>query len=330
MTETSKVGLAVIGLGWWGGVLATAIGANEDTELVSCFARNPDARQAFADKHGGRPADSFEAILSDPAVDGVVLATPHSTHAQQIAAAAAAGRHVFVEKPMTLSVAEARDSVAAARSAGVILQVGHNKRRQAGNRWLHTELAAGTLGQLQSIEANVSAPMAFKPGLPAWRQDASELPAGGMTPLGVHMIDTILHLGGPVREVFCWSRRVAGRIAVDDVTMVLLQLDGGGLAYLSTQIATPQVTTVNVYGTEAAAYSEADGTRLFVQRRGAPYRDEVPVERIDTVRDEIAEFARCIRSGDEPETGGAQGLAVVEVFEAVVRSAASGTPEPVG
>ena len=330
MTETSKVGLAAIGLGWWGGVLATAIGANDDTELVSCFARDPDARRAFADKHGCEPADSLDAIWSDPAVDGVVLATPHSTHGQQIADAAAAGKHVFVEKPLTLSVADARASVEAARAAGVVLQVGHNKRRQTGNRWLREELTAGTFGTLQSIETNVSAPMAFKPGLPQWRQDADELPAGGMTPLGVHMIDTILHLGGPVREVICWSRQVAGRIPVDDVTMVLLQLDSGALAYLGTQIATPHVTTVNVYGTEAAAYSEGDGTHLFVQRRGEPYRQEVPVEPIDTVLDEIAEFARCIRTGDQPETGGDQGVAVVEVFDAIVRSAVSGATETVG
>lgn len=329
MTDTSKVGLAAIGLGWWGGVLAAAIDANDDTELVSCFARNPDARRAFADKHDCRPAESLEAILSDPEVDGVVLATPHTTHAQQIAAAAAAGKHVFVEKPLTLSVAEARASVDAARNAAVVLQVGHNKRRQTGNRQVHDELQAGTLGQLQSIETNASAPMAFKPGLPQWRQEPHELPAGGMTPLGVHMIDTIQYLGGPVREVFCYSRRVSGRIAVDDVTMVLLELEGGGLAYLGTQVATPQVTTVNVFGTEAAAYSEADGTRLFLQRRGEPYRQEVPIEPIDTVRDEIAEFARCIRDGSTPETGGEQGLAVIEVFEAIVRSAASGRPEAV-
>jgi predicted dehydrogenase len=327
--DTDRVGLAAIGLGWWGGVLATAIGAEERTGLVSCFSRDPEARQAFADKHGCRPASSVDEIWADPDVEGVVLATPHSTHAALIRAAADAGKHVFVEKPLTLSVADARHAVAAARSAGIVLQVGHNKRRQAANRRLHEDLRAGAFGQLESIETNVSGPMAFKPDLPQWRQDAGELPAGGMTPLGVHMIDTILYLGGPVREVFCWSRNVSGRIPVDDVTMVLLQLRDGGLAYLGTQIATPQVATVNVYGTEAAAFSEADGTRLLVQRRGEPDRQVVPVEPIDTVSDEIAEFARCIRSGSEPETGGDQGVAVVEVFEAIVRSVASGHPEPV-
>jgi predicted dehydrogenase len=329
MTDTPKVGLASIGLGWWGGVLATAIGAYDGTELVSCFARDPDKRRAFADKYGCRPADSIDAIWADPDVDGVVIATPHSTHAELIRAAAAAGKHVFVEKPLTLSVDEGRASVEAARSAGVVLQVGYNKRRQTGNRWLRDELTAGRFGQLQSIETNVSGPMSFKPDLPQWRQDAGEVPAGGMTPMGVHMIDTILHIGGPVSQVFTWSRQVAGRIGVDDVTMVLLELAGGGLASLVTQIATPQVATVNVFGTELAAYSEADGMHLFVQRRGEPYRQEVPIEPIDTVLDEIAEFARCVRDGTTPETDGEQGLAVVQVFDAIMRSIASGAPEQV-
>lgn len=329
MTDTSKVGLASIGLGWWGGVLATAIDTHDGTELVSCFARDPDKRRSFADKYGCRPADSVDAIWADPDVDGVVIATPHSTHADLIRDAAAAGKHVFVEKPLTLSVDEGRASVEAAQSAGVVLQVGYNKRRQTGNRWLRDELTAGTFGQLQSIETNISGPMSFKPDLPQWRQDAGEVPAGGMTPMGVHMIDTILHLGGPIRQVFSWSRQVAGRIGVDDVTMVLLELEGGGLASLVTQIATPQVATVNVFGTEAAAYSEADGKHLFVQRRGEPYRQEVPIEPIDTIVDEIAEFARCIREGTTPETDGQQGLAVVEAFDAIMRSIASGAPEQV-
>jgi predicted dehydrogenase len=111
--------------------------------------------------------------------------------------------------------------------------------------------------------------------------------------------------------------------------MVLLELAGGGLASLVTQIATPQVATVNVFGTEVAAYSEADGMHLFVQRRGEPYRQEVSIEPIDTVLDEIVEFARCVRDGTTPETDGEQGLAVVQVFEAIMRSIASGAPEQV-
>ena len=330
MAENAKVRLASIGLGWWGSVLAGAVSRTDEAEVVTCFARSAESREAFAREHGCETSDSLESIWSDPEIDGVLIATPHTTHADLVEQAAAAGKNIFVEKPLTLSVDEGRRCVAAAERAGVVFQVGHNKRRQTGNRMAQQKLVSGELGQLQAIETNISVPIAFKDVLPEWRQTREECPAGGMTALGVHMIDTIMHLGGPVREVDCRSRRVSGRLAIDDVTMVILELESGVLAYLGTMTAIPNVAVVNVYGTEGAAYSEADGKYFFFQRRGEPYRTEVPVETVDTVQDELVEFAACIRGGKEPETGARTGLAVVEVFDAIVRSATTGEAVEVG
>jgi predicted dehydrogenase len=326
MAGRPVVRLASIGLGWWGNVLAEAAASSGEAEIVSCFARDPDARGRFADKHGCAAVDSLDSIWSDPDVDGVLLATPHSTHATLIQEIAAAGKHAFVEKPLALTLDETRRSVDAARSAGVVLQVGYNKRRQVGNRLLHDKLTGGELGQLQSLETNLSAPLAFKPDLPQWRQTPVECPAGGMTTLGVHMIDLILHLAGPVREVFCRSRRVTKRLGLDDVTMVMMEVEAGGLAYLGTMVAVPATATAAVYGTDATGWSEADGGRFFLQRRGEPYREELPVDPIDTVHDEMVEFARCIRNGTEPETGGRESVAVAEVFDAIIRSVETGRP----
>jgi predicted dehydrogenase len=324
--ENSPVRLASIGLGWWGSTLAAAAAAGDVATVVSCFARSEDARNAFAEKHNCQAADDIDQIWSDPDIDGVLIATPHSTHRDLVEQAASAGKHVFVEKPLTLDVDGARAAVDAATAAGVVLQVGHNKRRQTGNRLLHEKLTDGTLGDLQQIETNISVPIAFKPDLPEWRRDREECPAGGMTVLGVHMLDTIHYLGGPVKRVYAMSRRVSGLLDIDDVTAVLFELEAGPLAYLSTMVAVPNTTTVGVYGTEAAAWSEADGAQAFHQVRGAPYRENVPVETIDTIVDEVTEFATCIRTGDRPETGGAEGLAVVEVFEAIVKSVATDSP----
>lgn len=320
------VRLASIGLGWWGNTLAAAAAATEAAVVAACYARHEDARRAFADKHGCRAAGSLDEIWADPEVDGVLIATPHSTHAELIEAAAAAGKHVFVEKPITLDAASARTAMAAAAAAGVVLQVGHNKRRQGGHRFLRERLDDGTLGQVQGIETHISSPVAFKPDLPEWRQTRDELPAGGMTPLGVHMLDTIHYLGGNVKRVYATSRRVSRLLDVDDVTTILFELESGAAAYLATLMAVPVVNTVAVLGTEGAAWSEMDGAHAFLQTRGEPYRREVPVAVIDTVADQVAEFARCIRTGARPETGGEEGLAVMEVFEAILRSIAEDRP----
>ena len=326
MSRTENVRLASVGLGWWGGMLADAIVAADGVELASCFARDPQRRTAFADKYGIESADDVDALLADESIDGLVLATPHTVRVSLIEQAASAGKHVFVEKPLALTGSDARRCVDAAARSDVILQVGHNKRRQAGNRLAHRRLADGQLGQLQTIETNISGPLAFKPDLPEWRQTRDECPAGGMTALGVHMLDTILYLGGPVSQVYCHSKQVAGKIAIDDVTMVLLELESGPLAYLGTMLAVPTASAVAVKGTEAAFWSEADGARAFEQKRTDPYRSEVAVEPIDTVKDEIAEFGRCISTGAQPETDGTQGALVVELFEGIVESATTGKP----
>lgn len=326
MSQSGNVRLASVGLGWWGGMLADAAVATDGVELASCFARDPQSRNAFAEKYGIEAADDVDALLADESIDGLLLATPHTVRVRLIEQAAKAGKHVFVEKPLALTSDEARRCVDAAAQADVILQVGHNKRRQAGNRLAHQRLADGELGELQMIETNISGPLSFKPNLPEWRQTREECPAGGMTAMGVHMLDTILYLGGPVSQVYCKSNQVAGKIAIDDVTMVLLELESGALAYLGTMLAVPAASAVALKGTDAAFWSEADGARAFEQKRTDPYRSEVTVEPIDTVKDEIVEFAKCISTGAQPETDGKQGAAVVALFESIVESAKTGRP----
>jgi predicted dehydrogenase len=323
-TESGAVGLAFIGIGWWGNVLAAGTAAGDSARIVSCFARTQETRDAFAEKHGCRAAQSLEDVWSDTEVEGVVIATPHSVRAEVIVQAATAGKHIFVEKPLALTGAEARTSATAAETAAVILQVGHNKRRQTGNRRLHEMLTSGELGELQYIEANISVPTAFNPNLPDWRKNPKQIPAGGMTPLGVHHVDTIQYLGGPIKTVSAVSKRVSGRLEVDDVTAMLFELESGPLAYLVTLLATAGVNTVTVYGSDAAAWTEEDGTRLFLQKRGEPSREEIQVSPIDTVADEMAEFARCIRTHERPETGPEAAISVVDVLDAIIESSETG------
>ena len=323
---TDPVALASIGLGWWGNVLAEGANSTGKARVVSCYARTPQTRETFASKHGCRPAGSLQEIWDDPTIEGVLIATPHSVRGELITQAAASGKHVFVEKPLALTGSEARASAQATKEAGVVLQVGHNKRRQTANRRLREMVDSGELGQIQHIEANISGPMAFKPDLPEWRKNPEQLPAGGMTPMGVHHIDTIRFLGGPIRSVSAISKKVSGALDVDDVTAMLLELESGALAYLVTLLATAPVNTVTVYGSDAVAWSEQDGTRLSVQQRGQSSRTEIPVTPIDTIADEMAEFAECIRTGREPETGPEAAIPVVDVLEAVIASANSRRP----
>ena len=110
---TNPVKVASIGIGWWSGMLADAVAQTDALEIVTCFTRNPEKRAGFAEKYGCRQAETYEEVLSDPEVEGVLLTTPHTLHRENIEDSARAGKHVFVEEPLAHTVQEAKAAVAA-------------------------------------------------------------------------------------------------------------------------------------------------------------------------------------------------------------------------
>jgi len=315
--------VASVGLGRWGEMLAGKA-TDAGMEIVGSFARTAETRQAFAQTYGGRPAGSLDELLANPDVEAVLLATPHSTHADLVAEVAAAGKHVFVDKPFTLTVAEGKRAIEAAELMGVVLQVGHNRRRQPANRRLKEMVESGQLGMAHYAEANLSYPKGLDPRS-GWRADPAESPAGGMTGLGVHMADNLNYLLGRPSRVAAFSRQNIGVSRLDDATTATLEFESGCLAFLGTSMVIPDIGRTAVWGTEAAAWNEMDGERFYFQLVGEMERSEQPVETLDTVRDELEEFVSNVRNGTTPETGGPEALEAVVVLEGIVESAATGT-----
>lgn len=324
MAEPVRIGF--VGLGWWGRTLAAATRRSGAAAVAVGCAGGGEARDKFAAEYGCPTVSEVDAVLADPAVDAVVLATPHTTHADLAVRAAQAGKHVFVEKPLALDVAGARRAVDAAAAAGVVLQVGHNRRFQTANRRIKQMIEAGELGVVHQLEANFSGPTAFGWPAGAWRQRTAEMPGGGLTVMGVHMVDTMHYLVGTPELVFGRSKRILSLTDVDEATGALLEFASGPIGYLGTSVVIPNVVGLAVFGSEAAVWNEEDGTRLFRQVRGEKTRTEQPVQPNDTLAEELAEFARCARTGEPPEVDGAAGLAAVATMAAIVDSARTGAP----
>ena len=141
---------------------------------------------------------------------------------------------------------------------------------------------------------------------------------------GVHLVDTFNYFAGPARRVAAFSKRVQGWRDIDEVTTVMIEYESGPLGYIGTSYFVPPVVATAAYGSEGNAWMEEDGARLFVQKLGEPARSEQETETIDTVVDELAEFAGCVTQGAAPETGGPEGLEVAAVLEAAVESIGSG------
>ena len=293
---------------------------------MACTGRSAENRAAFASAYGCRALPSFEAVLADRDVEGVLITTPHSLHAAQMMAAAAAGKHVFVEKPFTLTLADARRATDACRRARVVLAVGHQRRRQAASRAMKRLIADGVLGRPAQIEGNVSANIGFTLTPGTWRASRAETPGGPMTNMGIHHIDTYQYLLGPIARVTAFVRRVAlTGVEIDDVTSILFEFASGSLGYLgSSWVHANRTTFLAVHGTEAQVWSESDGAQLFLARRGETDRVAVPLPSADPLVEELAEFARCVRDGTKPEVGGEEGTATIAVLEAIVRSSETG------
>lgn len=318
----NRLRLGLVGLGNWGDRLARSLRDIPGVELAWCFARSPEARTAFSAEHGCRPACSLDTLLSEP-LDGVLVATPHSSHAELVNAIAGAGRHVMVEKPLALTTADATRCVETARSAGVVLHVAHYRRRLAATRRLRQVIDDGDLGTIHAVSgwfSRVWGPQTERP----WRDDPIDAPLGAMTALGVHLVDNFHYLVGPIETVVCFSRHVGRTTAIDDMTTAMFEFEAGCLGQLGTSLRVPYGAVTSVFGSEGAAWSSDDGTRFLTQARLASSPVEHRVEPIDGVRANLEAFIDSIRSGTPPETGGREGLAVVAVMEAMQRSADDG------
>jgi len=320
------VRVASVGTGRWAGTLAEAAAQGTGVAVVACTSRSADRRADFVRKYGCRDVATLDAVLNDPQIEAVVITTPHSLHAEQIVAAARAGKHVFVDKPFTLTVADARRATEACRRAGVVLAVGHQRRKQAASRALKRLLDEGALGRVAQIEGNMSADVGFQLKAGMWRTVRAETPGGAVTNLGIHHVDTYQYFLGPIARVTAFARRVAlTTVPIDDATSILFEFASGSLGYLGTSwIHANRTSTMTVHGTEAQAWHEADGARLFLARRGQPERNEVPLTPVDAVVEELAEFERCVREKTRPEVGGEEATLDIAVLEAIVESAATG------
>lgn len=322
------IGAGIVGLGWWGNVLVEAVqGRSERIRFVHGVARDPASKQEIARRHGIVLSPTLAAMLADPAVQAVVLATPHSLHRAEIEAVAAAGKPVFCEKPLTLTAADAVAAVGAARKAGTLLAVGHNRRFLPALGEMKRLAAAGELGELLHVEghfSNANSSNAFAP----WRHDAEESPAGGMTGTGIHVLDAFVSLLGPVRSVHAQlvSRKPApGPL---DTLSMLLRFENGVTGTLSAVRATPFYWRLHLFGTQRSAEMLQEDT-LVVHAGGqaSPQRRSFPP--VDMLRLELEAFADAIEGRAPYPIGDADMIATVAAFEAVCRSVKSGRTEMV-
>mgnify|MGYP006282218321 FL=1 len=210
---------AIVGLGRWGQNLVNHIQGKSDKIRVTLgVLRHPENARAYAHAKGFALVDSLDKALADRNVGAIILATPHTVHAEQIIACAKAGKPVFTEKPFTLTSESAKAALRACSDAKVTLGVGYNWRFQPALQEMKRAIDSGRLGRLLHMEGNFNGPSVYRVSKEHWRQNREEGPAGGMTGRGVHVVDAMLYLAGKIDTVHAQSHRLALDYGTDDTT----------------------------------------------------------------------------------------------------------------
>lgn len=315
---------ALIGLGWWGrNILKAVQGRSEKLRFVHGVSKEMAEAEPLAAQHGITLSSDIDAALQDPRVEAIVLATPHSLHADQIVRVAAAGKPVFCEKPLSLRRADAARAVQACTRAGVVIGVGQNKRFWPSMEALRRVVASGSLGKVMHIEGHYSNENSSQ-HFSDWRALASETPGAGMTGTGIHILDAFVNVAGPVAEV--QAQFISSKPSPDprDTISVLFRFDSDVSGLLGAVRASPFYWRVHVFGDQGSVEALGE-TQLVVRRRGGKTEVQDFPPR-DSLLAEFDAFADAVSGAAPYPITPSEMVDTIGAFEAITRSLETRSP----
>jgi predicted dehydrogenase len=317
------ISAAIVGLGRWGRNIVEAASGHDSLKIVRAVEPDVDAAREFCSRHHLDLSPALDAVLADPAIKAVLLATPHSLHPAQVIACAKAQKQVFCEKPLALHRADAAQMFDACREAGVLLAVGHNRRFWPSLRTLRDIVASGELGTLLHVEGHNSNENS-QSITAGWRLSEAESPGGGLTGAGLHVLDAFVSMLGPVRQISAQLHSREPGPPPLDTAMLMMDFVNGVTGTLSTIRATPFFWRVHMFGTKGSA-EVLDETTLIRRVSGSkPVQHSLPA--VDVLRTELDAFADAVEGRRPYPVPEADVLATLAAFEAALASMKSGQP----
>ncbi|SDX29379.1 Gfo/Idh/MocA family protein [Roseicitreum antarcticum] len=322
--------IAIVGFGWWGRHILMRLKGHASLNVVLVVEPNV-ALHDDVRAMGARVLESYDTALSDPDVQAVVLTTPHMLHEEQVLAAAAAGKHVFCEKPLGMTAASARRSVGACRDAGVVLGIGHEQRFDPAMQRLKALVAEGDLGTIMHAEAAFSHNKLTGVPLGGWRTSKEFSPGAGMTGMGIHLTDLLIWLFGPVSTVQAQVRDRTLGWPTGDMVVAQLGFQAGNTAHFQAILNTPHFMRFAAFGAEGwaearyASHPDTPGGEIqwsYCTKGSAP-RHEV-LEWTDAVVANLTAFADAVLRGTPYPWTDAELIGNIAVYEAIVQSSDRG------
>ena len=318
-----KLRVGQAGIANHGRTILHAIRDSGNLRLVSCYDINTAASEQVAREFSASMKSSYDELVNDPGIDAVALVTPNHLHAEQVEKAVKAKKHIFVEKPIGNTVSEAREMIARVEGTGLVFMVGHNTRRRLVFRRAKELLKQQKIGQIVAVEANLSRPAGLQLGLPAWKADPKTCPLLPMIQLGIHFVDTVEYLIGPVARLSCFAANIAMPNQALDSTAAILQLVSGVPVALTSYYVSADAYFLRIYGTKGTIHCYPLKLQLDFLENGnfkESIQEDYGSEGAGSYILQMREFGECILRGQRTETGGTEGLRALAIIEAMVKS----------
>lgn len=323
--QIEKVNCAVVGLGWWGKVIVKTVLKSTKIRIAAVTDVAPAAEE-WAKQQGLQFRSSFDEILNDRAIDAVILCTPHSRHTEQVVKAAAARKNVFCEKPLALTLADARRSVEACQANNVVLGVGHELRFTPPMIALREKLREGEFGTLVQTEATFTGLVAHAAG--NWRLAQDEAPGGPpMTGKGIHALDLCIGIHGGAERVCASLQQTGPDARSGDTLAVLLTFKTGANGLITALWSSPFSNRITVFGTNgwAEIRDKAHPEKAAGWTFTTCMRDEkltvVEYGPISPVLKNLEAFAEAVSNRSLYPISGEEMLATAAALEAIGKSA---------
>jgi len=328
-----KVG--IVGLGRWAKVLTRAARTSDALAIVAGYSRSDEKRTAFQRETGVPSVPTLDAMLADPAIRGVILTVPNEQHLAVAARVAAAGKHVYTEKPIASTLDDGLQIAALEQAHGVTVTVGHSARLMAGIQQIREAIDAGDLGRVAFLEANFSNERALELTPRTWRWYKDRAPGGPLSQLAIHQFDVLHYLGGEILEASAIASRLSPVGAeVDDQSMTLLKFADGKVGYVGSCWTSPGVFAVRVFGSKGLMHYEIDfgtwdtpdalheSSTLYIQRGKSGYasREVLAPRPSDMFQAELEMFAEACRTGRAGSLNAHNGNVALAIVYAALRS----------
>ena len=327
--------VGIVGLGRWARVLTRAARKSSALAIVAGYSRSEEKRAGFERDTGVPAAPTLEAMLADPAIAGVIITVPNEQHLPVAARVAAAGKHVYTEKPIASTLDDGLQIEALERAHGITVTVGHSARLMAGIQQIREAIDAGELGRVAFMEANFSNERALELTPSTWRWYKDRAPGGPLSQLAIHQFDVLHYLGGEILEASSMASKLSPVGAeVDDQSMTLLKFADGKVGYVGSCWTSPGVFAVRVFGSRGLMHYEIDfgtwdtpdelhkSSMLYIQRGKGGYasREVLPPRASDMFQAELEMFAAACRTGQAGILNARNGNIALAVVYAALRS----------